>query len=98
MTIEITAIKFTDEDITITGNNLETILYQDNLFEDCETPEVNFEFNKKAYNGAALRYLYKLCSCFAKTKKEKSLGAKIEALKGEIVNIPDYYIKKKKAK
>jgi hypothetical protein len=82
MIIETTGVKITETEIEISGNNLETILVNDNLFEDMESEPVTFVFPRAHQEGGmpAMKYLYRVVTSNKKCKEEKSFGEMIEKL------------------
>ena len=85
MMIEITKVTCSNEAIEIEGNDIEAMFLVDDIFEDYEAPTVRFAFDPK--NQGHLKYLYKLAASQSKSKFQKSLGKKIEALAGAITQI-----------
>ena len=60
MMVEITEVKIAEDKISIIATDLENILLADNLYEDINEESVEFEFDRHARNGAAMKYLYKV--------------------------------------
>ena len=92
MTVEITSVSIGEEKITIEALQIENVLMADDLFEDVEVPSATYEFDRKAYNGAAMKYLWKLCQSQKKCQSAHTLGDKIEKLKGVITYLPDSFL------
>lgn len=82
MIIEVTSVKISDTEVEIEGNNLETILVNDNLFEDMEAETCTFVFPRAHEDGGmpAMKYLYRVVTSQKKCKDEKSFGEMIEKL------------------
>ncbi len=89
--VEINSIEIGKEKITIEALAIEEILMADDLFEDVEVPTVKYEFDRKAKNGAEMRYLWKVCQGQKKTHSAKSMGEKLEKLCGVITTISDAF-------
>lgn len=94
MITEIKACEINETEIILTGVNLETIFTAEDLFEDLDEEEVKFVFDRKEHGGAALKYLWKVCSSQKKCQNEKSLGGKIEKLVGCIISLSEAFIQR----
>lgn len=89
MMVEITKIDITKDKIKITATNLEDFLMVEDLLEDHELKQVDFDFDRKAYNGAQMKYLYKICKANKKNKDAKSFGEMLDNLIGDIIYLAD---------
>ena len=89
--VEITNIEIGTEKITIEALAIENILLADDLFEDVEVPTVKYEFDRKAKNGAEMKYLWKVCQGQRKCQSAKSMGEKLEKLCGVITQISESF-------
>ena len=80
------------QETTFECSNLEKALCYDTLYEDVEEDIVTFVFR----GTSALKYLYKVCenSKNPKVADAHSMGAKIEALLGSIISLPESFIEK----
>ena len=87
--VEITNIEIGTEKITIEALAIEDILLADDLFEDVEVPTVKYEFDRKAKNGAEMKYLWKVCQGQRKCQSAKSMGEKLEKLCGVITQLSE---------
>lgn len=95
MIIEVRSIEFTKENVVIEAVNLETILTADDLFEEADEEIVRFVFGTGSENSTASRkYLYKVVQGNKKCAKEKSLGAKLQKLPGQIISLSESFIEK----
>ncbi len=97
MIIEVTSVKITDSEVELSGNNLETILVSDNLFEDMESEPVIFVFPRAREEGGipAMKYLYKVVTSNKKCKEEKSFGEMIEKLaSGCIISLSENFLQR----
>lgn len=92
MITEITKAEITKEQVILEATNLETIFASEDLFEDLPEESIRFVFDRQENHGAGIKYLYKICQSQKKCQKEKSLGAKIEALVGCITSLPESFI------
>lgn len=91
MTVEITGVEISAEKITIEAVNLESVLYAEDLFEDFDATPVTFEFDRKARNGAAMKYLYKVAKGQRKCRNAKSMGEMLEKLCGVITQLSENF-------
>ena len=91
MMVEITEVNITEDKINIIATNLESILLADDLFEDIDEESVQFEFDRHAKGGAAMKYLYKVCQGQRRCRSAKSMGEKLEKLSGVITNISESF-------
>ena len=91
MTVEIQKIEIGAEKITIEAINLESVLYAEDLFEDFDCTPVTFEFDRKARNGAAMKYLYKVAKGQRKCQNAKSMGEMLEKLCGVITQLSENF-------
>lgn len=89
--VEITKVEISAEKVIIEGNNLESVIYGEDLFEDFDCTPVTFEFDRKARNGAALKYLYKVCRSQKKNKDAKSMGEMLKNLCGVITQLSENF-------
>lgn len=92
MTVEIISVAIKDDAITIEGLAIEKAITADNLYEDFEVPVVQFEFNRKAHNAAAMKYLWKVCGSQRRCDAAKSMGEKLEKLVGSIIFLSDSFL------
>ena len=76
MITEITKCEISNDEIKLTGNNLESLLTEENLFEDAETEEVTFIFSRDEHRLSNMKYLYKVVSSQKKCQNCKSMGEK----------------------
>jgi len=91
MMVEITEVKIAEDKISIIATDLENILLADNLYEDINEESVEFEFDRHARNGAAMKYLYKVCQSQSKCRSAKSMGEKLEKLCGAITTLSESF-------
>lgn len=91
MMVEITEVTITEEKISIVATNLENLLLAEDLFQDIEEETVQYEFDRHARNGAAMKYLYKVCQSQSRCKSAKSMGEKLEKLCGAITTLSDSF-------
>ena len=91
MMVEIMEVKVTEDKISITATNLESILLADDLYEDIDEAPVQFEFDRHAKGGAAMKYLYKVCQGQRKCRSAKSMGEKLEKLSGVITTLSESF-------
>ncbi len=91
MTVEITEVNISDDKIEIVATNLENIFTSENLFEDIDEEKVHFEFDRHARNGAAMKYLYKVCQSQKRCQSAKSMGEKLEKLAGVITTLSESF-------
>jgi hypothetical protein len=91
MTVEITSVEIGEEKITIEALAIEDILMADDLYEDVEVPTVKYEFDRKAKNGAEMKYLWKVVQGQKKCQSAKSMGAKLEKLVGVMTQLSDSF-------
>lgn len=91
MMVEITEVNITEDKISIIATNLESILLVDDLFEDIDETPVQFDFDRHAKNGAAMKYLYKVCQGQKKCQSAKSMGEKLEKLCGVITTLSESF-------
>ncbi len=96
MTIEIKSIEIGADKVTIEGLAIEEVILADDLFEDFEVPTIKYEFDRKAKNGAEMKYLWKMVESQRRCASEKSFGKKLEKLTGAIVSISDSFRTKDK--
>ncbi len=89
--VEITSIEVGQDKIYIEALAIEDIIMADDLFEDVEVPTVKYEFDRKAKNGAEMKYLWKVCQGQKKCQSAKSMGAKLEKLCGVITQLSDSF-------
>ena len=89
--VEITSVEIGTEKITIEALVIEDILMADDLFEDVEVPTVHYEFDRKAKNGAEMRYLWKVVQGQKKCQSAKSMGEKLEKLCGVITTLSESF-------
>ena len=89
--VEITSVEIGAEKITIEALSIEDVIMADDLFEDVEVPMVKYQFDRKAKNGAAMKYLWKVCESQRKCQAEKSMGAKLEKLVGVITQLSEAF-------
>ena len=91
MMVEITEVNISEDKISIIATNLESILLVDDLFEDIDEAPVQFDFDRHAKNGAAMKYLYKVCQGQKKCQSAKSMGEKLEKLCGVITTLSESF-------
>ena len=91
MTVEITGVEIAADKVTIEAINLESVLYAEDLFEDFDATPVTFEFDRKARNGAAMKYLYKVAKGQRKCQNAKSMGEMLEKLCGVITTLSESF-------
>lgn len=96
MTVEVTSVQIGEEKITIKATAIENLIMADDLFEDAETPEKTYEFDRKAKNGAEMKYLYKICQSKRKCQSALSMGEKLDRLLGELIVLSDNFLAKAK--
>ena len=89
--VEITSIEIGAEKITIEALAIEDILMADDLFAEVEVPTVKYQFDRKARNGAEMRYLWKICEGQKKCQSAKSMGEKLENLCGVITTLSESF-------
>lgn len=94
MITEIKSVEIEENEITIEGVNLETMFTAEDLFAEIEAEPVRFVFDRHEHGGAALKYLYKVCTSQKKCQSAKSLGEKLEKLVGCIVSISESFLEK----
>ena len=91
MMVEITEVVISEDKISITATNLDSLLMADDLFEDTEAEPVKFEFDRHAKNGAEMKYLYRVCQSQKKCQSVKSMGEKLEKLCGVITTLSETF-------
>lgn len=92
MTVEIISVAIKDEAITIEGLAIEKVITAEDLYEAYEeVPVVQFEFDRKAHNAAAMKYLWKVCGSQRRCDAAKSMGEKLEKLVGSIIFLSDSF-------
>lgn len=91
MIVEITGVEVTEEKITIEALKIEDIIMAEDLFADVEVPTVKYQFDRKARNGAEMKYLWKVCESQKKCQAEKCMGAKLEKLCGVITTLSEAF-------
>ena len=89
MMLEITEVTITEEKITISGVNLESLIMVDDLFEDVDEETVSFEFDRS--RKPAMTYLYKVVKGQKKCQSAKNMGDKLIALAGVITTLSDSF-------
>lgn len=94
MITEITGIEINKDEIRITGNDLEGLLTQDDLYEDAECEEVTFVFSRDEKKISNMKYLYKVVSSQKKCRDAKSMGEKLEKLVGSIISLSESFIER----
>ena len=94
MITEITKCEISNDEIKLTGNNLESLLTEENLFEDAETEEVTFVFSRDEHRLSNMKYLYKVVSSQKKCLNCKSMGEKLENLVGCIISLSENFIER----
>lgn len=80
MITSINAVEISKDAIRISGDNLEKLLTQEDLFEDAEAEPVTFVFPRDEHRISAMKYLYKVVSSQKCCKDLHSMGEKLEAL------------------
>lgn len=91
MLVEITSVNITEDKISIVATDLESLLLVDDLFAEVDDSPVQFDFDRHEKNGAAMKYLYKVCQNRKECAKEKSMGEKLEKLTGLMLNLADSF-------
>lgn len=91
MVVEIKSVTIGKEKITIDAIEIENIIMAEDLFEDVEAPEVKYEFDRIAKNGAEMKYLWKVCQSQRKCQDEPTMGKKLEKLCGVITQLSDTF-------
>lgn len=91
MTVEILGVEISEEKIRIEASAIETIFMADDLFEDVEIPTIYYEFDRKAKNGAEMRYLFKVCQGQKRCASAKSMGEKLNSLVGVVTHLSDSF-------
>lgn len=91
MLVEITKVDVGALNIEIEGNAIENVIMADDLFEDIEVPKVIFAFDRKAKNGAEMRYLWTICQNQRRCQSEKTFGAKLEKLCGAVLQLNESF-------
>lgn len=91
MMVEITSVNISEDRISIEAVNLESLLLADDLFADAEAEPVQFEFDRHARGGAAMKYLYRVCQGQSKCRSAKSMGEKLEKLAGVITTLSEAF-------
>ncbi len=94
MIVEINSVKINEEEIVFEGTNLEKIFLSDNLYEELDQESVKFVFSRHEHAGAALKYLYKVCSSQKSCQSANSMGEKLEKLVGCIISLSESFIEK----
>ncbi len=94
MITEITKVEVNKEQVILEGVNLETIFTSEDLYEDIPEEPVRFVFDRQEHHGAALKYLWKVCSSQRKCQDAKSIGEKIENLVGCILSLSESFIER----
>lgn len=94
MITEITAVEINADEIRITGNNLESLLTQDDLYEDADCEEVTFVFSRDEKKISNMKYLYKVTSSQKRCKDARSMGEKLEKLVGSIISLSENFIER----
>lgn len=94
MVVEVKSVEISKETVVIEAINLETIFTSD-LYEEIDEDVVRFIFGTGSDNSTASRkYLYKVVQGNKKCAKEKSLGAKLEKLPGQIISLSESFLEK----
>lgn len=94
MVVEIKSVEISEEAVVLEGINLETILTSDDLYEEIDEEVVRFKFENRNNSQSARKYLYKVCQGNKSAAREKSLGAKLEKLVGQIISLSESFIEK----
>ena len=94
MITEITAVEINADEIRITGNDLEDLLTQDDLYEDAQCEEVVFVFPRDEKKISSMKYLYKVVSSQKRCKDARSMGEKLEKLVGSIISLSENFIER----
>ncbi len=95
MVVEVKSVEISKETVVIEATNLETIFTSDDLFEEIDEEVVRFVFGTGSDNSSSSRkYLYKVVQGNKAASKEKSLGAKLEKLPGQIISLSESFIEK----
>lgn len=90
--IQVLNTEITEDFIIIEGIDIDRIVLADDLYaEFAEEPIVKYQFDRKAENGAPLKYLLKVVSNMPVCKNEKSFGKKIEALQNSFLILADSF-------
>lgn len=90
--IQVLSTEITEDFIVIEGIDIDRIIMADDLFAEFADEEiVKYQFDRKAENGAPLKYLLKVVSNMNVCKKAKSFGGKIEALEGSFLVLADSF-------
>ena len=92
MITEIKSIEISESEIVLEGINLVTIFTSENLYEEMDEEPVRFVFDRHNHNGAAMKYLWKVCGSQKKCRNAKSMGEKLEKLVGCIISLSENFI------
>lgn len=91
MTVEITSVTINETAIILEGTDLESFLFSDDLDAEIGSTKT-FYFDRKAWNGAQMKYLYKLVRSQKICESEKTMSAKLMKLNGQILNLPGTFL------
>lgn len=95
MIVSVNAVEISKETVVIEATNLETIFTSDDLYQEIDEDVVRFVFGTGSENSTASRkYLFKVVQNLKCCSKEKSLGAKLEKLPGQIISLSESFIEK----
>lgn len=92
MTTEIKSVEITKDFIVLQGIDLDKFLYCERLDEAIEPEAKHFVFDRHIYNGAQMKYLYKLVSSQKVCESEKTMAGKLTKLCGQILSIPESFL------
>lgn len=92
MTTEITSVTITKDYIALKGINLDNFLFCDDLDENIPDKDVCFVFDRQIYQGAQMKYLYKLVKSQKACQNEKTMAGMLNKLCGQILNIPGSFL------
>lgn len=91
MLVEIIATEIKEDEIILEALNLEKAMKEDLFTDFTKKMKVKFSFHYSAEKYNEFKYLYTVMRSLKKCKDCKSIGHMVEALKGQILNLPESF-------
>lgn len=87
MNVLINSISIDSDKVVFKGIQVDRFLFCDNLDEQLEEDEKTFIFDRNLYNGAAMKYLFKIVMSQRACQNGKTMAEKLNLLIGQILSL-----------